>query len=222
MKLNQDAPPAKGDETYPKDWPREYVSDSCSRFGARFRIAKAFQTASFASGIAAPTAATYSAFVRFGLVYSAFEVFSKTFRASRGGDLRALEARFPASDVLRIVDDDRNPHKKLLTKISEFLEPKLGARVEAIVAGSERSPFVLAEAVRHAYFHGHLTASTAGSPPDSVKSLVHALSDYLLMIMDETAGAFAAGKLARQRKRGRPAATANSADIILTTSREKC
>lgn len=201
MKLNQHAPAAKGDETYPKDWPRDFVSDTCVRFGARFRIAKAFQTASFAPGIARPTATTYSALVRFGLVYSAFEMFRKSLFATKGREWIALEEKFPAERVLRIVDEERKAGKTLLRRIAEFLDPKSRARLEAIVAGSERSAFFLAEAVRHAYVHGDLTARTKGSSSESLRILVDALSEYLLMIMDETAGSTAAVKLERRRKR---------------------
>ena len=64
---------------YPEGWPVKPPSPDVARFGARYRIAKAYRQIKFMGGISDDTSKGYSSMLHVFLAYTAYENFEKTF-----------------------------------------------------------------------------------------------------------------------------------------------
>lgn len=153
-----------------------------NRFAARYRAAKCFSHAEFAS-LSAPTRDGYSSLIRLLLTYSAFEHFLRCI----GTDLRytstllADEERDRALDRLRAL----NGSQEFFVAVRTHLDQRNYTRqFDDFIAGSTCNLFYLAGGVRHAFAHGQLTASPATCPPESVATCSRFLVNLLVRIMD--------------------------------------
>jgi hypothetical protein len=68
--------------------------------------------------------------------------------------------------------------------LRQHLDPRYQRHVDTYRSSGPCNPLFLAAAVRHAFAHGHLTASPQGVPPDSVGTLSRYLCRVLFWLMD--------------------------------------
>lgn len=153
-----------------------------NRFAARYRAAKCFSHAEFAS-LSAPTRDGYSSLIRLLLTYSAFEHFLRCI----GTELRYTSALLADEERDRALDRLRAliGSQEFFVAVRSHLDQRNYTRqFDDFIAGGTCNMFYLAGGVRHAFAHGQLAASPSTCPPESVATCSRFLVNLLVRIMD--------------------------------------
>jgi len=153
-----------------------------SRFLARHRLASSFRGATF-DEYSERTSAAYSALLKLFLTWGAFESFCRiTGRTKSGGGLDHTKLRvlLTGRDRPELELGDRRM-VQLRRVLGEYTtHQKLRDRLESDTC----SPYDIAQALRHTFAHGPLTAHGSKSPA-AVRDGANRLADWLLEVMAE-------------------------------------
>lgn len=152
-----------------------------NRFSARYRAAKCFSSVAF-DEVGQATADGYSALVQLLLTYSAFEHFLRCI----GLELKNTSSLLSTAERDIVVARLRGfaGGVAFFGAIRQHLEPRYQRQVDDYRSSGACNPLYLAAAVRHAFAHGHLTASQQGVPPEAVGSVCRYLCKTLFILMD--------------------------------------
>ncbi|MCF7790533.1 MAG: hypothetical protein K9M56_00920 [Victivallales bacterium] len=152
-----------------------------NRFTQRYRLAKSFQSITFA-GYSDVTSNAYAALLRVFLVWSAFEILLRAMKLKQM-DTAPLFERHGASSVLEAIrktDRDGKVASFLLGKVNQTHEDVLST----FLAGGSVNIAYFISGVRHVFAHGILTPHAGGAAPEAMASVCTSLSDFLLKVMD--------------------------------------
>jgi hypothetical protein len=152
-----------------------------NRFAQRFRLAKSFQSITFA-GYSAVTSRAYAALLRVFLAWSAFEILLRAMGLKQK-DTAPLFDRHGASSVLdniRETDHDGKVAKFLLANANPTHQDVLST---FLTGGSVNVGYFIS-GVRHVFAHGILTAHAGGASPEAMTDVCTSLSEFLLRVMD--------------------------------------
>jgi len=153
-----------------------------NRFGARYRLAKAFKGLNL-DGYTNATARGYDALTRATLTWSAFELFLLATRRDKTA-IPAISAAFdfrPCLEELRKADPEGRFFKFVFEGLDSAAQK---AEVDKFLKGAPCCAITLARAVRHIYIHGPLTPNANQASPDLVEAACNRLSQQLVEIMD--------------------------------------
>jgi len=183
-------------QDYPKEWatynfhaPRSSpgllnltgtVGD-VNRFGARFRLAKAFKGLEL-DGYTEPTASGYSALCRVFLTWSAFEQFMTAIGVKQSG-LAALLAKHDTVRLqgdIRAIDTNDRFYRFICAKVNQRHQRELVNYLNADPCNIT----YLASAIRHIFAHGSLTPNANQVDPCVAIAVCDKLSEVMLHIMD--------------------------------------
>jgi hypothetical protein len=170
---------------YPSGWSDEFISGDIARFGARFRIASAFEGLSFKIGISKETAVGYSGIIHTFLAYTAYEKFSKTFGLGSDKKRAQIEAIHTSRELYESIYSKGRECKSFLKFLESETDSKsLRKNIEALLNKKEFSIILTGEAIRHAFAHGNLTPSSWKSDPKLVGDFCQLISSFLVKVMD--------------------------------------
>jgi hypothetical protein len=154
-----------------------------NRFKARYRLARAFRGLDL-EGFSRATQEGYSALTKVSLHWSAFEAMLLAF--GLGDDARSIARGYDFSRSVAAVRR-YDPGDLYFTFVREMLDARspLKRQLRQYLAGGPVTTFALAKALRHIYFHGHLTPNAREVAPGSVVAICNVLTDSLVFVMDE-------------------------------------
>ena len=171
---------------YPKGWPSDQLPAAVTRFGARFRVAKAFRKIEFVDGISDATAAGYSSILRLFLSYTAWEQYEAAFRLN--SKRREIERTYCTEEL-------RSKLRRLGVACRSFLQflksdseaEALKRNIEALLSEAPFSVLHVGEAVRHSFAHGVLTPSAWRSSAQNVAGFCDVVATFIIDVMDQDA-----------------------------------
>lgn len=153
-----------------------------NRFCARFRVAAAFRRLEL-DGYSAATQEGYSSLCRLLLVWSAFESFLSIFGLDQKsvGPILDRHGALPVIAAVKAADPGGAFYGFIYARVNATHKAQLGnyKNDDPCNAG------YLASSIRHIFSHGHLTPNAAQVDPNNVATICNALSDFLLMAMDQ-------------------------------------
>lgn len=156
------------------------------RFAHRYRFAKEFRSANFAT-YGDSTAAAYSALCKCLFTYSAFEGLRRVL-GIEGDNLAEFDlSNYPTGEwdaALRAP----GTHSKLFACVSWHSRKTLQAQCRAFIAGKPYHFLLLATAVRNSFAHGDLAATSNKTEPDDVRQVCEVVGAALFTIMDTEFG----------------------------------
>lgn len=152
-----------------------------ARFGARYRVAKAFRGLTL-DGFNKGTVAGYSAMMGVFLAWSAFERYLALISKNQDGVLADFAPYDPAGFIANVATADVG-HKFYL-----FVHPRVNtphqAKLTEFKNGTLQNPTYLASAVRHLFGHGHLAAHSGTQDPAHAKKICDLIFDYHMKFLD--------------------------------------
>ena len=152
-----------------------------NRFGARFRLAKAFTSLNL-DGYSEPTASGYSALCRVLLTWSAFEQFMTAIGVEQR-DLATLLAKYDTVKLqhdIRVIDTEDRFYQFVHARVNATHQGELSNYFNADPCNIT----YLASAIRHIFAHRSLTPNANQVDPCVVTGVCNKLSAVLLYIMD--------------------------------------
>lgn len=152
-----------------------------NQFGARYRAAKSYKKAEFAS-LATGTAEGYSALFRILLTYSAFESFLNITGKTLDQALQWLSTTDAASIELTIRKHDAGD--KFFGFIVDQTKHATQKHVDQYLNRLPYNILRLAVGVRHVFAHGILSPNAGGARPEDVSQITNTLCDMLSNLMD--------------------------------------
>lgn len=158
-----------------------------SRWSARFRLAKSFQSLNVGDAYAGTdTPDMYSAIIRIFLVYSSFESYCKILGIPCGDESQVafLQNNSSQENVLAEIRE-LDPDCQLFQFLALHLRSGGKLMMEEFIDGEKVNISFLAKAIRHVFAHGILTANPGKLSPKKFDEISQKLSKFLLDCMDE-------------------------------------
>lgn len=153
----------------------------------RWRLAKSFQGLKLDGYKDSNTTRGYEAFLKVFLTHSALERFLEVNKIQGIPGLKTTLQAYNVQDVTAaFVQADRGQklHKFLRDRLDQEQGKSHIKRLEQIYAGQDDNIAGISVAIRHIFAHGHLSAH-AGEVSPKVYPCCHAMSDFLLDVMDQ-------------------------------------
>ena len=160
---------------------------SSSRWSARFRLAKSFQSLNVGDAYAGTdTPDMYSAIIRIFLVYSSFESYCKILNVPCGDEKQVafLQDNLSQENILCEIRKS-DPKYQLFEFLASHLRSGGKSMMEEFIAGKNVNISFLAKAVRHVFSHGVLTSNPGNLPPKKINEISEKISEFLLDCMDD-------------------------------------
>lgn len=155
--------------------------DSINRFAARFRVATSLKLVRF-DKITSETSAGYTGLMKVALSYSTLEVYASLIESDKQ-KLRprrvSIFERGRNDSIFRLARK-LSTERGILKTILQETNPVIQQKLRGFDPDSIDSLYYLSEGIRHIFFHGLLTANSAGSKPKFVHDLGCALSTKIL------------------------------------------
>ncbi|MCC7005183.1 MAG: hypothetical protein IT497_00890 [Ottowia sp.] len=151
-----------------------------NRLNARFRLANSEVEV---KGYRPDTGKGYSALLKIGLVWAAFEFFLKMFKLKQrdAGDLIEESEAFDIQKNIRTLDADDKFYFFIKSNVNSTHKEELTNYLN----NDPCNIVYLASAIRHAFVHGKLTPNVDGANPDAVSKICNMLSSTLLKMIDD-------------------------------------
>jgi len=152
-----------------------------NRFGARYRLARAFKGLDL-DGYSIETKIGYEALTKVTLHWSAFEQLKKSINME---DTRELVKNYNFSILannIRKLDADGSFFKFLKKHLSNNSQAQ---SLSDFIEGKNDNLLLLSKFIRHIFLHGPLSANVSGNSPLVVREICDLLSDLLVTIMNK-------------------------------------
>ncbi len=153
-----------------------------NRFGARFRLAKAFRGLNL-DNYSSSTAQGYSSLCRVMFAWSAFEQFMEV-TDTKQSNLGLLLAKYNTPKLqqqIRLLDVDDRLYKFIYDRVNQTHKTELDNYFKA----DPCNVTYLASAIRHIFAHGTLTPNANQVEPGVVVEVCDLLSRALIKVMDD-------------------------------------
>lgn len=189
-------PPPPGTAHYPSSWTKWEDAKAkgyapfafgfttyadVNRFGARFRMARAFDGLSLGD-YGSETVAGYSSLFRVFLCWTTFEQYLRALGQQHDEASAWYAALLPDGLVGECrADDSAN---KFFQFIRQHTKRKAKTMLAKHLAGESICPTYLAAGIRHVFAHGILTPNANGADPAAVARICDRLAAALLAAMD--------------------------------------
>jgi hypothetical protein len=167
------------------------------RFAHRYRLAKEFQSANFAT-YAQSTAGAYSALCKYLFTFGAFEGLQRVL-GIEDTNLREFNLSDYPTGNWDIALRAPTTHAKLFACVSWPSRKAVKAHCMAFIAGKPYHFLLLASAVRNSFAHGDLAANSNKTDPEDTRRICDVLSDAIFTIMDKEFGSRALPLLERHQ-----------------------
>jgi hypothetical protein len=153
-----------------------------NRFGARYRLAKAFRTMEL-DGYSDATAQGYEALTRLMFAWGAFEGLLKAIGHNHH-QITEISKSYSYAGMLKDLRE-ADPDSRFFKFVHTRLDNKnLQAEVKRFVDGHICCGITLARGARHIFVHGPLTPSANQADPAAVVGVCNRLTTCLFRVMD--------------------------------------
>lgn len=153
-----------------------------NRFGARYRLAKAFKSIEL-DGYHAATVNGYCSLTRLMLAWGAFEGLLIAIGKTKH-DLEQISSRYDYAGLLKELGKS-DPERRFFSFVRENIHNKnQKGEVQKFITGQPCCGLTLAKSVRHIFVHGLLTPSANQTEPTLAAAVCEQLTFCLFKVMD--------------------------------------